>query len=321
MAQRFVEIYCIRNEILLGETLDTNSHWLSRRLTRLGAHVRRVVQLPSDRDAFVEAYRRFMAREGDLLITVGGLGPTDEDNTLSYVAAAAERPFEICNDALELVQKRYEELLEGEQVDSSRLNELRKKMAYMPRGAQPVANPLGVAPAMLLAKRSGAVLSLPGEPEEMKAVFDGERVTSYLASLMAGCAYSQETLIAEVRDESQLLPAMRHVRQRHPDIFIGAQSFRDEQGLRFRIYLYAFAGIDDEADSGGSPGEKAGAPIGLRNSASGAALSTESMPIIATNEIEDLNDAAAAKVSAKVSEALDELRQELEDEGIEYAAS
>src|SRR5205823_4947484 len=89
-----VIIIAIGNELLIGETLDTNTNWLCRQLTGLGAHVERAVILPDQMDQICDEIKRWCEFGIDLLITTGGLGPTDDDLTLAAVAKALNLPLE-----------------------------------------------------------------------------------------------------------------------------------------------------------------------------------------------------------------------------------
>jgi len=92
-----VEIVAIGNELLLGDVLDTNSHWLCRRLTGLGALVRRVTMVGDDEAVIAAAVRAALERGARLVITTGGLGPTYDDITKRVVAASFGKKL-IMND-------------------------------------------------------------------------------------------------------------------------------------------------------------------------------------------------------------------------------
>lgn len=243
-ASKKVEIVGVGDELLLGQIEDRNGPWLCRQFARLGAAPVRLTLLPDSKEAIVSEVRRFLAGSSDILVTTGGLGLSDDEKVSSCVAAALERPFEVNDDALRMVQRRYEELAEDNLVSSTRLNESRKRMSYLPRGARPLENPLGVAPGFLFSSKQGVVAALPGRTDEMKAVFLGP-LREHLAELLPGVAFSQESFKTRVKDEAVLISAMRHVRERH-DVSIKSRTSRDETGLAFWIMLTA-SGADAEA--------------------------------------------------------------------------
>jgi molybdenum cofactor synthesis domain-containing protein len=239
-----VEIFAIGDELLHGEVEDKNSPWLCRQVTRLGAKTCRVAQLPDEKEAIIAELRRFLASGSDILFTTGGLGLSDDEKTPSYVAAALERPFEVHDEALRMVQRRYEELADENKVASTRLNEIRKKMSYLPRGASPLENTSGVAPGMILKAKEGAIVCLSGEPEEMKTMFEGA-LREHLSELFPNAHFHQEILQTRVPDETDLIPAMRHARARH-EVSLKTRTTRDEDGLLFWIMISASGADRDE---------------------------------------------------------------------------
>src|SRR5512138_2588341 len=90
-----VAIIVIGNELLLGLVQDTNSHYLCRVLRGMGGRVQRVAVVRDDADAIADEIRASLARRTDLLFTCGGLGPTDDDLTLTAIAQALSRQLEI----------------------------------------------------------------------------------------------------------------------------------------------------------------------------------------------------------------------------------
>src|SRR5260370_32177677 len=83
-----VEIVTIGDELNRGEIIDTNSSWLAERLTSLGAYVRWRTSVTDDARDMTEALERATAR-ADVVVTSGGLGPTDDDRTVDVISALA----------------------------------------------------------------------------------------------------------------------------------------------------------------------------------------------------------------------------------------
>jgi len=162
-----VEIIATGNELLLGDVLDTNTNWLCKRITGAGGLVTRAVMVRDEVEAIAAAIRSALDRRPQLIITTGGLGPTGDDITLQAVAEATGCPLRLHREALALVKTRYQELAKKGHVGNSALTEARKKMAYLPRGARPVPNPVGSAPAVILEVDGSILVSLPGVPEEL----------------------------------------------------------------------------------------------------------------------------------------------------------
>src|SRR5436853_542804 len=104
------EIISIGNELLIGHTLDTNSHWIAKQLTRLGWTLERVTQLRDSLDSIKSGVRGSLKRNPSVLITIGGLGPTPDDMTLAGISRAIDKPMRLNKEALQLVKDHYRRL-------------------------------------------------------------------------------------------------------------------------------------------------------------------------------------------------------------------
>ncbi|XVH31077.1 competence/damage-inducible protein A [Haloferacaceae archaeon DSL9] len=155
-----VAIVTVGDELLSGDTVNTNAAWLCARLAERGVGIERVVTVP-DRIADIARVINEYHAEYDAVIVTGGLGPTHDDLTMEGVAAAFGRTVEPHDAAIEWLTEHggysAEALTEG--------------TTALPSGAEMIPNDEGVAPGAIL----GAVYVLPGVPAEMKAMF--ERIT------------------------------------------------------------------------------------------------------------------------------------------------
>ncbi|MBX6362233.1 MAG: competence/damage-inducible protein A [Gemmatimonadetes bacterium] len=172
MAEAAVEIVAVGNELLLGETVDTNAAWLGRRLAAVGVRVARratVGDTAADiRDAVTEALERTGA-----VICTGGLGPTPDDLTKPVVAAIFRRELVLDAALLEALRRRFE-------ARGIRMAPNNRTQAEVPAGATIFPNPRGTAPGLLLEDERGRfAILLPGVPAEMRAIVDGS-VIDYL---------------------------------------------------------------------------------------------------------------------------------------------
>ena len=159
-------IISVGNELLIGRTINTNAAWLGRKLTFLGFEVERIVTVPDNIEDIAEEVKRAVER-AKIVITTGGLGPTYDDRTLEGVAKALGLELAVNDDALEMVRRFYS-------AKGLELTPHRVKMAMLPRGAKPLKNPIGAAPGALLKVGGSMIISLPGVPSEMKAMFEAE---------------------------------------------------------------------------------------------------------------------------------------------------
>ncbi len=152
-----VGLVSVGDELLAGDTVNTNAAWLGARLTEQGVIVDRVTVVPDRIPDIAEVVVEF-SESYDAVITTGGLGPTHDDVTMEGVAAAFDRSVETNETALEWLTSEG-----GYQRD-----DLAAATADLPAGAQPLHNTLGVAPGCVIEN----VYVLPGVPEEMEAMYD-----------------------------------------------------------------------------------------------------------------------------------------------------
>ena len=108
--QSTAEIISIGNELLIGHTLDTNSHWIAKQLNKIGWSLQRVTQLQDSLESIRDGVRGSLKRKPTIIVTVGGLGPTHDDLTLMGISLAIRKPLRIDNKALQLVKNHYQSL-------------------------------------------------------------------------------------------------------------------------------------------------------------------------------------------------------------------
>ncbi|MCL6509763.1 MAG: competence/damage-inducible protein A [Anaerolineae bacterium] len=239
---RTVEIFAIGNELLVGQVLDTNTHWLIRMVTGLGARITRAAMVRDDYDHIGDEIRCALRRGPRLILTTGGLGPTDDDLTLRAIARALGLPMQIHPEALEMVRQRYAYLATVRPNFSAELNEARRKMAVFPTGAVPIFNPNGAAPGMALDVRSEhadgvtTIVSLPGVPSEMKAIFTST-LQPVLARTIGAGGYVERTIVLDKGDESRIAGLLKDVQDHHPLVYVKSRGQVLEDGLHLTVVL------------------------------------------------------------------------------------
>jgi molybdenum cofactor synthesis domain-containing protein len=214
-----VEIICVGNELLIGKTLNTNSHWLAKRATALGANVQRITVVSDDVSEIAIALREALRRKPRFIITTGGLGPTFDDKTLEGIAKGLNQKLEVNDRALELVRGKYEALLNEGRIEKTELTPSRTKMATFPKGSKPLHNPVGTAPGMLADVKQTCVIALPGVPPEMEAIFD-ESVAPMLKKEAGKSAFFETSIYIEGIMESSLAPLIDRVMHANPLVYI-----------------------------------------------------------------------------------------------------
>jgi len=231
-----VEIISIGNELLIGKILNTNAHWLAKRITSLGLSVRRITVIGDDLAEISSAIRDSILRRPAFIITTGGLGPTFDDKTLEGVAIATNRDLEENKEALEMIRRKYEEYVAEGLMESVELTQYRVKMARLPRGAKPLPNPLGTAPGVLLEHEGVTLIMLPGVPEEMKAIFE-ESVLPLLRKAAGGMIFYEASLEVAGLYESDLAPLIEEVMRENPYVYIKSHPKVSEKVRRIELHL------------------------------------------------------------------------------------
>jgi molybdenum cofactor synthesis domain-containing protein len=236
------EIISIGNELLIGHTLDSNSHWIAKHLTRLGWTLERVTQLRDSLDSIKSGVRGSLKRNPSVLITIGGLGPTHDDMTLAGISRALNKSLRLNKEALQLVKDHYLRL-----ESKPKLTKYRTKMATLPRGSTPIPNPVGTAPGVKIEQSSTTLFSLPGVPSEMKAIFRAS-IIPYLESFHTNRPREVEIKITGII-ESALAPILDQARKIYPKLYFKSHPRGRETGIRPLILLHIYS-IETGAEDG-----------------------------------------------------------------------
>jgi len=234
------EILSIGNELLIGHTLDTNSNWIAKRLNRIGWQLQRVTQVRDSLDAISSGIRESLSRGPKVLITLGGLGPTHDDMTMAGIARAIKRPLRVNRKAIRLVKDHYRRL-----ENRPSLTKYRTKMATLPRGAEPVVNPVGTAPGVKIEQSKTTIFSLPGVPSEMKEIFQGSIMPVLKMSGQSGHKELQIRIAGII--ESALAPALDRARRKYPGLYFKSHPRGRETGIRPLILLHIYNVEPDSA--------------------------------------------------------------------------
>jgi nicotinamide-nucleotide amidase len=206
-------------EVLTGIIADKNGPWLSERLRDLGvdhAHTMIVGDRPEDlRDAL-----DFFARSGmDLIVTSGGLGPTEDDLTARIVAEFAGRPF-VLDAALEgRIAKILERLTaRWPDLDQEAIRAGNRKQAHVPEGAE-VLEPVGTAPGFVVGSDGPTVVVLPGPPRELQPMWEAALGTEAFRAAVAGATeYRSRMMRLFGIPESEIAETLRVARREGVDL-------------------------------------------------------------------------------------------------------
>lgn len=209
MSNHTATIITIGDELLIGQTIDTNSAWMAQQLNALGIDVARRIAVGDTRDAILGVLDEELPR-ADILLITGGLGPTSDDITKPLLAeyfgdgTLVEDPAVLAH-VTELFSKRRRPLLD-----------VNKLQASVPRGCTVLHNRMGTAPGMLFGKDGKVVVSMPGVPYEMQVVMEDEVLPRLRQQFVSGAivhrtivtAGEGESFVAErLKDLEATLPA------------------------------------------------------------------------------------------------------------------
>ena len=194
-----VALVTIGDELLAGETVNTNAAWLAEQLADRGVRVERIIVIPDRIDDIVELLDAYRQRY-DAVITTGGVGPTHDDITMDAVADTFGVELAASQEALEWIEAHHGYARE----------DLTDETAHIPDGARMIPNSEGVAPGCVL----GNVYVLPGVPAEMKATF------AEVADEFSGEPIHVETVLA-AEPESTLIDRIEQAGDRF-DVTIGS---------------------------------------------------------------------------------------------------
>lgn len=176
------EIIAIGTELLMGQIVNADAQILSRRLQSLGISVYYHTTVGDNPQRMRETIALALSRS-DIVITTGGLGPTQDDLSKEIVAAHFGLP-------MEFDEKSWAEI----QAYFARLNracpENNRRQAMFARGCRILPNACGTAPGCMIERDGKIVVQLPGPPSEMTEMFD-RQVYPYLAKMTGGCIASR----------------------------------------------------------------------------------------------------------------------------------
>ena len=192
-------ILSVGTEILFGQIVNTNTVYLSQQMNMLGFDVMYHYTV-GDNPKRVEEMIDLAFQDCDLILTTGGLGPTQDDLTKEVACKALDDTLVMMDDVLEEITKYFKTL-------GREMTENNKKQAIMPSRATVFHHDAGTAPGFALEKDGKYIICMPGPPREMKRMFQ-KSVVPFLQSMIDGALYYRQIRffgIGESMLETQLL--------------------------------------------------------------------------------------------------------------------
>jgi len=158
------EIIMIGSELLLGQIVDTNATYLAQQLNNIGINLYYKTTV-GDNLARMEEVLNLALNRSDLVITSGGLGPTDDDLTREVVAKVTGRELVFKQELMDHIEGLFRKV-------GIRMSPSNRRQAYVPKDSIIIHNPRGTAPGFIVEDPRGLLISIPGVPAEVKFLME-----------------------------------------------------------------------------------------------------------------------------------------------------
>jgi nicotinamide-nucleotide amidase len=240
------DVLAIGTELLLGQIVDTNSSWIGEQLAAVGIDTMEHRKVGDNLGRMVAAMRSMLA-DADAVVICGGLGPTQDDVTREAIAELMGVELDRRDDLVEHIASLF-----GTRGRDMPANNLRQ--ADVPRGAEPIPNPIGTAPGIRAEVGTKVVYAVPGVPYEMQLMVREHVLPDLLARSGDAAVIVSRSLKTWGASESGLaeMIAERVDHQQNPTIAFLARGI---EGIVVR--LTAKAATADEARALIEPEERA----------------------------------------------------------------
>jgi len=197
------EVIAIGSELLLGQIIDTNSSCIAKLLAENGIELVQTATVGDDLQRMKEVIGEAINRS-QIVITTGGIGPTEDDLTRDAVAEITEHPLIFQLHLMEQIENLFK-------TRGFRMAENNRKQAYIPEGAIAIENPKGTAPGFIVETSGGTIISIPGVPSEMEYLMEN-RVIPYIRKrfdikhqviqykVLRACGLGESTIGLQIKD-------------------------------------------------------------------------------------------------------------------------
>ena len=158
------EIIAIGSELLLGQIIDTNTSYIAKSFAENGIELVQTTMVGDNLQRMEEVIKDSIQRSR-IVITTGGIGPTEDDLTREAVAEVFQRPLVFQSHLMQQIEALFKRR-------GFRMSENNRKQAYVPEGSIPIENPKGTAPGFIVEYSNGSIISIPGVPSEMEYLME-----------------------------------------------------------------------------------------------------------------------------------------------------
>ncbi|HZH34223.1 MAG TPA: competence/damage-inducible protein A, partial [Pyrinomonadaceae bacterium] len=251
------EIIAIGSELLTPERSDTNSLWLTEKLNEIGIEVKLKTVVGDDAARLEETIKDAFNRS-NVVITTGGLGPTEDDITRQIAARAVGRELVFDEKVLDGIREKFARM-------NREMPEINRRQAYVIEGAEVLDNPNGSAPGILFAEDEKFLIILPGPPREMKPMFE-EKVLARLRQNSGEVSVRRRILrvagMGESAIDEQIAPIYKQYENPQTSILFNRSEVEVQLTARGKTEAEAETLLDEVSDK---IAEKLGASVFARN--------------------------------------------------------
>jgi molybdenum cofactor synthesis domain-containing protein len=213
-------IIIIGNEILSGKTIDSNSNFLCKTLSKKGIIVREISVIPDNQKDIINKVNNFR-KKYDYVFTTGGIGPTHDDITSESVAKAFKLKLELNFEANKILKKHYSD---------EPYTKARQKMAYLPKTAKLIHNPVSIAPGFFVEN----VFVLPGVPRILEIM-----TLELLKKIDSGDKILQRTLTTTL-SEGIIGDFIGKIQKKNPKLEIGSYPYFKKNAFGVSIVIRGY---------------------------------------------------------------------------------
>jgi len=203
-AEMRIEIISIGDELLIGQTLNTNAAWMGRKLLDIGVHVKWVTTVGDAQEELMQALRIAESRS-DVILMTGGLGPTHDDVTKKIACDYFGASLVLNEDILAQVRERF-------QRRGYKMAAINEEQALVPDTAEIMKNDQGTAPGMIFKRKATTCFIMPGVPREMQGMML-KHVLPRLEEQLGGRAIRIKSLMTTGVPESTLFERLDNLHE------------------------------------------------------------------------------------------------------------
>jgi len=201
-------ILTIGDELLIGQTIDTNSAWMGEKLNELGVEVVEKIAIADSKEGIVSGLDRAMDK-ADIVLITGGLGPTKDDITKKVMAEYFDMEMRFDEPTYDRIQRLFER---GGRSSTP----AHREQCFMPDGAKVLRNKMGTAPGMLFEQDGKILVSMPGVPYEMKYIMENSVLPMLKDSVIEQCIF-HHTILTAGEGESRIARKIEPVTEHFPE--------------------------------------------------------------------------------------------------------